>query len=98
MGREVLTAAVTTGGSSAVRAYAHCYNGGNGNGSVAVLMMNLHPTATAHVQLPLSLGAEAGGVRVDYVFTGSTEPSKLSPATGLNGTGMLLNGQLLALG
>jgi hypothetical protein len=52
------------------------------------------------VDLPSSLDAAAGSgaTRVDYVFTGSTKPSKLLPATGLDGTGMVLNGQLLSVG
>ena len=91
MGAKVLVAEVTSAASSAIRAYAHCTPGGQGN--LTVLLINLSLNATT-----VKLGSLPATPRSEYVLTPSTDPaSSLTRDTGLLGTGVNLNGQLLKL-
>ena len=94
MGTTVLATEVVTPDASAVRAYAHCYAKGGGNGSAAVLLMNLHPTDYAQVALPPPFSQ---GARQNYLLQASADGSIIN-ATGLLGTGIKLNGNLLTVG
>jgi len=105
MGQGVLTATTTTPGgaavpaeTSSVRVYAHCAAkfDGHPKGSVAILAINLGNTSTT---LKLASSAVGGEPIEAYVLGPSDDASKsLTNATGLMGTGVTLNGELLTLG
>ena len=99
MGPSVLSTAVTTPGSSAIRAYAHCAVAGGSvaAGGVTVLLMNLHPTAVGNITLPPQFN-DLTSSRHRYTLQPSPTPSKMLNATGLLGTGIVLNGKLLEVG
>ena len=94
MGPSVLSTAVATQGSSAIRAYAHCAAAAGG---VTVLLMNLHPTAVGNITLPPQFNDETSS-RHRYTLQPSPTPSTMLNATGLLGTGIVLNGKLLEVG
>jgi heparanase 1 len=84
------------GAASSVRTYAHCAApaaAAGKAGAVAVLVINLSQNSTT-----VSF-ADGAVVTTEYVLSPSADPkSSLIDATGLLGTGVELNGELLALG
>lgn len=96
MGQAVLQASVTTQNSSAIRAYAHCTT--NSTSSLTVLIVNL---ARQTVKVELEFSTTAVGrldTQSEYHLEQSPDPSVLYNATGMLGTGVQLNGELLRLG
>jgi hypothetical protein len=98
---KVLTAAVTSANSSAIRTYAHCASANaappSKSGGVTVLVMNLHPTATANITLTTEF--DNGGMMDFYTLTPSPTASPIAAGnSGLLGTYALLNGRLLETG
>ena len=96
-GATVLNAsapAVTDGGGN-LRVYAHCTPpGGNAPaGSVTAIILNLGAASAA---IDIEVGSGLSGNVAAFQLTPRAAPG-LTPATGLNGTGVSLNGQLLAL-
>jgi hypothetical protein len=88
MGPTVLATTVASVGSSAIRAYAHCSAGGKGG--VTVLLINLSPNSTT---VTLNMPTLP---RFEYVLTPSIDPSSsMTKDTGLLGTGIQLNGEVL---
>ena len=105
MGQAVLdaTATATASGAalpaetSSLRVYAHCTTNRNTNhqrgGAVTVLAINLG-NRSSRLHFAPSLGDEVHA----YVLTPSEGAGSLSGKAGLLGTGVLLNGERLALG
>ena len=95
MGRTVLSASVSTARATAVRVYAHC---GHVSGTIALLLINLSSRGGTTVTPKLESGQPLLGPRHEFRLEPSNHSSPLLNATGLLGTGALLNGKLLVDG
>jgi len=91
MGSTVLDASVQTPHSTAIRAYAHC--AAHHKGAVTVLLINL---ASVAVNVSLTLPG-ASDSQLEFHLEQVASSSVLYNATGLLGTKVSLNGQLLQL-
>eukprot|EP00656_Telonema_subtile_P048834 TRINITY_DN5925_c0_g1_i4.p1 TRINITY_DN5925_c0_g1~~TRINITY_DN5925_c0_g1_i4.p1 ORF type:complete len:543 (-),score=115.86 TRINITY_DN5925_c0_g1_i4:109-1737(-) len=92
MGPAVLRAELRTPNATAIRAYAHCTAGSEA--SVTFLLINL---AEQGVNVTLGLDSAAGLNQTEYKLQQRTGASSMDNSTGLLGTGIKLNGQLLQL-
>merc|ERR1711871_1164364 len=89
MASGVLATSVDTANASLVRAYSHCAVGGG----LAGLFVNLD---TSSVNATLTGVMNLGKSRTRYTLEGSATPG-LTTGTGIFGTNVELNGELLAL-
>eukprot|EP00908_Phaeocystis_cordata_P017605 Transcript_28961.p1 GENE.Transcript_28961~~Transcript_28961.p1 ORF type:complete len:519 (+),score=159.28 Transcript_28961:104-1660(+) len=98
MGAIVLNASAAQAAAPLLRVYAHCTalaeQGKAANGGVTLLVISL-----SDAPLSLAFDAALGGAQRAYVLAPSDDPSSsLTGRAGLLGTGITLNGELLAAG